>query len=605
MWWPAIKAVFGLFALSVAAAGCGAWITSALPRSSKGVERAGIALLGGLGLFSLGLFLIGQISFTRTTIVLSFVAAVLLALRPLWRAARDLTSIPKADSKQALLPGLVVVLVLTITAIAGTSEITGDWERDTVAYHLLGPKVWLREGVIRPVPDNSLTAFPQIPETLFAVLMTIGGDRAPDFSSWLTFGLLLLVSSGLGMRLGLSPGQAWWVAAIVATMPAVYVGSHACFVDGLYAAFVLAAARIGFDAERWQEWAAFGMFCGLAMGTKYTGLLAFFALAVCGVIILAATRHGDRAGSVRKFGLAIAIAGAVASPFYIRNWIILGCPIYPPPPGYARFCTPKYLSREAMEQFHEYIRRRGVGMGRGLSAFLKLPFNLTYHTANFNGAGGIGLCPLGLAPFGIVALRRNNFARLLLLLAFLLLFLWYLTEQESRFLIHVYVIGAVFSVAGWNYAVANGGKLARVLAAVLVGISISYGLFMIGRMQRDDLRAAISPRYAAMKRQRDIPYLASFEYLNSEPSVREVLILDRSVPAYYSNKAYIKPEGQWGERSVPGASTSLEALQEARQLGVTHVLDVVSSVSDFQVKSPPAGLTLVFQSAEQRVYRVN
>ena len=244
-------------------------------------------------------------------------------------------------------------------------------------------------------------------------------------------------------------------------------------------------------------------------------------------------------------------------------------------------------------------------MGRGLSAFLKLPFNLTYHTANFNGAGGIGLCPLGLAPFGIVALRRNNFARLLLLLAFLLLFLWYLTEQESRFLIHVYVIGAVFSVAGWNYGVANGGKLARVLAAVLVGISISYGLFMIGRMQRDDLRAAISPRYAAMKRQRDIPYLASFEYLNSEPSVREVLILDRSVPAYYSDKAYIKPEGQWGERSVPGASTSLEALQEARQLGATHVLDVVSSVSDFQVKSPPAGLTLVFQSAEQRVYRVN
>ena len=128
---------------------------------------------------------------------------------------------------------------------------------------------------------------------------------------------------------------------------------------------------------------------------------------------------------------------------------------------------------------------------------------------------------------------------------------------------------------------------------------------MIGRMQTDDLRAAISPRYAAMKRQRDIPYLARFEYLNSEPSVREVLLLDRSVPAYYSNKAYIKPAGQWGERSVPGASTSLDALQKARQLGVTHVLDVVSSVSDFQVKSPPAGLTLVFQSAEQRVYRLN
>src|SRR5580693_5854744 len=46
-------------------------------------------------------------------------------------------------------------------------------------------------------------------------------------------------------------------------------------------------------------------------------------------------------------------------------------------------CTPKYLSRGAMEQFHEPIRRRGAGMRRGVSAFLKLPFNLTYHTANF------------------------------------------------------------------------------------------------------------------------------------------------------------------------------------------------------------------------------
>jgi len=212
--------------------------------------------------------------------------------------------------------------------------------------------------VLRPVPDNSLTAFPQIPETLFAALMTIGGDRAPDFSSWLMFGLLLLVSSGLGMQLGLIPGQGWWVAAIVASMPAVYVGSHACFVDGLYAAFVLAAARIGFDAERRQEWAAFGMFCGLAMGTKYTGLLAFFALAACGVVILAATRHGDRPGSARKFGLAIAIAGAVASPFYIRNWIILGCPIYPPPPGYGQFALPSIFP---VGQWNNFTNLSGGG----------------------------------------------------------------------------------------------------------------------------------------------------------------------------------------------------------------------------------------------------
>ena len=130
------------------------------------------------------------------------------------------------------------MIVLAVTAFSGLAEMTGDWNKDSVAYHLLGPTVWLRNGVIRPVLDNSHTAFPQIPETLFAVLFTAGGDRAPDFSSWLTLGLLLLVSACLAMRTGLSGSHAWWVAAIIVTMPAVYSGAHACFVDGLYAAFV-------------------------------------------------------------------------------------------------------------------------------------------------------------------------------------------------------------------------------------------------------------------------------------------------------------------------------------------------------------------------------
>lgn len=603
MAWLALKALLGVLALSIAGFGCGAWIATALAPAFHRAERIGIALLGGLGLFSLALFLIGQISFTPTTIIAAVLASAMLAIRPLWSLRRNL-SLPCANGKEVLLPGLVVLLALMITAIAGAAEITGDWNKDTVAYHLLGPKVWLREGVIRPVPDNSLTALPQIPETLFAVLQTIGGNRAPDISSCLTLGLLLLVSAGLAMRLGLNSRQAWWVAAIVGTMPAVYAGSHACFVDGLYATFVLTATRIAFDAQRLKEWALFGMFCGLAMGTKYTGLLALPALVICCAFLLIGRTPLDWAGSLKKLGMAFLTALAVASPFYIRNWIFLGCPIYPPPPGYAAVCSPKYLSHQAIEQFHDYIRHRGGGLGRGWLAYLKLPFNLTYHTSNFHGAGGIGLCPLGLAPFGIVALRRNTFAKLLVLLAFLLISLWYLTQQESRFLIHVYVIGAVFSVAGWHYVAANGGRFRRLLAAALVAVSISYGSFMIGSSQTDNLRAVFSRQYAEIRRAREIPYLASFRYLNSDPLVRKVLILDRSVPPYYSDKAYVKPVGQWGELTVPGVSTSLEALPYVHQLDITHILDVVSPVSGFQIQNPAANLVLVFQSENQRIYRV-
>jgi hypothetical protein len=605
MLWLALRALFGVVMLVLAGFGCGAWIANVLPASCNRIERLGISLLGGLGIFSLVLFLMGQISFSGTIIAAALGAAVLLSVRPLRRALRNLRLIPQMIPRDAFIPCLIVLVVLVLTAVAGTAEVTGDWNVDAVAYHLLGPTVWLREGVIRPVLDNSHTAFPQIPETLFAVLLAIGGDRAPDFSSWLSLGLLLLISAGLGMRMGLNASQAWWVAVVVATMPAVYAGAHNCFVDGLFAAFVLAAARIGFDAGSIMEWAVFGVFCGLAMGTKYTGLLAVPALALCCAFVLLNRDRLNRAGGIRNLCAGLAIAAAVASPFYIRNWILLGCPIYPPPPGYASFCSPRYFPREAIQQFHNYIHLRGAGLGDGWLAFLKLPFTLTYHTSNFHGAGGIGLCPLALAPFGIIAMRRNTFAKALALFAVLLTCMWFLTQQESRFLIHVYVVSAIFSVAGWNYILTHYGRLQQLTAAVVVGIAILYGLLMIVRSQTENLHAVVSSNFTQFRRTSEIPYIASLDYLNSDASVKKILVLDRSVPPYYLRKPYIKPVGQWGELTLPEISNSLEALPHARELHVTHVLDVVSPVSGFQIERPPSNFELVFQSTGQRIYRVD
>ncbi|MDP9339201.1 MAG: hypothetical protein M3P45_10065 [Acidobacteriota bacterium] len=603
MAWLALHAVFGLCAVTVAGFGCGSWIADALPDSFHRAERCGLSLLGGLGLFSLALFLIGQVSFTRGTIAAALTVAALLAVRPLHFAWRKIERISRTIAGNISVAGSIVFLVLAITAISGIAEMTGDWGKDSVSYHLLGPTVWLREGIVRPVLDNSTTSFPQIPETLFAVLLVAGGDRAPDFSSWLTLVLLLLVSAGLAMRMGSSASQAWWAAAIIVTMPAVYAGSHACFVDGLYAALVLAAARVGFDAKYVKDWALCGIFVGLAMGTKYTGLLALLALIVCFLIALAKPGQFSGAALFKSVGIALVTSLAVAAPFYIRNWIILGCPIYPPPPGYALVCSPRYFPADAISQFHAYIYQRGMGLGHGWLAFAKLPFNLTYHTSNFHGAGGIGLCPLGLAPFGVVALRKNFFARQVALLGFLVTALWFVTQQESRFLIPVYVISAIFSVAGWHYVREHCGNLQRLTAAVIIGVSVLYGLFMIGAGQADNLRAVFSPAYAQARRQREIPYLASFDYLNASPVVQKVLILDRSVPPYYLRKPYVKPVGQWGELTFPGLTTGLAALKQGGELRITHVLDVVSPVSGFQIQDSSPNLTLVLESKGQRIYR--
>jgi len=608
-----LKALAGVALLTVAWFGVGSWIANCLPRSFARWERITVALPAGFGLLSLSLFLVGQFSFTRRTILLVICVLTAVSVRSLFHLLQGGAGLRVAWQKAPKLPGILIVIILVATAVAGLEEIAGDWNNDAVAYHLLGPRVWLRDGVIRPVPDNCHTAFPQTVETIYAALLAVGGTRAPGFSSFVTLGMLLLIAASLAKRSGLDVGGAWWVAALVATMPAIYNGSVGCFVDGIYAAFVLAAVRVGVDAEKPREWAIFGILCGLAMGTKYTGLLAFPALMVCVVwLVVPGQLRGSPQSSPRQWRpvaqgaiVAIGMALLVAAPYYLRNWILLGCPIYPPPPGFAHFCTPKYLSPEVLAQFHAYIRQRGAGLGRGVVAFFALPFNSTYHTSNFHGAGGIGSAPLGLGPIGLFALRKNPMVRMLGVLTLLLVAAWFVTQQESRFLIHVYVLGAIFAVLGWRQVSARGNAVARMLAVALIAVSLGYGLFMIGKNWPRSVHAVFSPSYAEAERRRDIPFFESFQYLNNTPEVKKVLILDRSVPPFYSEKDYIKPVGQWGERTLPEAIGPLEAVEQAHALGVTHILDVNSNIAPFQIMEPGTNLTLVLESPNQRIYRVD
>ena len=600
----ALQAALGLLLMALAAAGAGFPLFKRLGTAFHPWERVAFSLLGGWGVLSLTLYLIGQFVFSRWMIFVVTFGFAVLGLRFLWGVWRHREVAGPWIERRALLPAALVIFILLVTALAGLAPVVGDSGSDTVAYHLLGPKVWLRAGAIRPVVDNSTTAFPQTAETMYAALLAIGGPSAPCFADFFTFGLLLAVAASLGMRCGLGSHGGWWVAAIVATMPAVFAGAHLAFVDGLYAAFFLAAVRIALDAENLFEWISLGVFCGLLLATKYTGLLAVPMLAVG----LAFLRLSSQRENWQRTSQGLAFAGTamllVAAAYYVRNWVSLGCPIYPPPPGLVRLCQPKYLSAEAVLDFHRYILQRGAGLGHGPLALLLLPFNLTYHTANFHGAGGIGLVPLGLAPIGIIATRKSVTTKFLAILAVLLTLAWFLTQQESRFLISVYVIAVVLGVIGWRHSEIFGGRLERTAAGLLVGVSVIYGLFMIVKPEADSIHAVFSASYAARRRAEQVPYAQSFDYLNRDPSVKKVLILDRSVPPFYLEKSYVKPVGQWGELTVPGVTRPQDALALKGSLSITHVLDVNSEVASFQIREPAAGLRLVYEANNQRVYRV-
>jgi hypothetical protein len=604
----AIRAILANILLALAVLSLGFWMRRILPRSFSSFDRLACSWLGGFGTLGVLLFLIGQWRFTRATIGTLLFASAAFAIPLVLRARRS--EPPRSDSgarpdKLPLIPVFVIASVLLVTAVGGLAPITGDWGSDAVDYHYLGPKVWLRDGMIRPVPDNFTTAFPAIVETTYGALMAIGGDRAPGVSAVFTFSLFLLIVFSLATRAGLTAAEAWWAVALAASMPAVYTGAHTGFVDALYAAFVVAAARIGLDARRTRDYVAFGLFCGFALGTKYTGLLAVPILIVCAILLWAQEERGKLRVLVRSASLVAAVAALVAAPFYARNWILLGSPIYPPPPILANIFHVKYLPADAIHNFYVYIQNRGRGLGRGFCPYLLLPFRLTYHTSNFHGAGGIGLTGLALGPFGLIASRRDRFLKSLALLGVLLTTAWFVTQQESRFLIHAYALGAIFSVIGWRYVLQQRARASSLLCAVVVASSILYGLFMIARARKDEVHAAISPVYAERFRQERVPYVESFDFLNRDASVQRVLILDRSVPPFYCDRPYLKATGQWGELVLPDATDTNHVLGRVRDLGVSHVLDVTSELSGFRVPANMPGLTMVFAAPNQKIYRVD
>ncbi len=594
--------------LFLAAVGLGGLLRPLFAARLLKVDRIATIILGGLGLLGTLLFLIGLVRFSKPVILAALIPAALLGFTFIYKETKGLASSPTSHFNLPILPAAVLAFVVLLTFVAGFAQPVGDIRADHISYHFLGPQVWLRDAAIHPVPDETHTSFPAIVEVLYASVMSLGGTRAPELFSFFSF-TLLPVAFGLARRIGLDPKGAWWAAALVATMPVVYRGSFAGFNDAILAGFFLLAVRYALDAASPREYVLAGLFSGFAMGTKYTGIIVLFLAIVCALAL-----HLKNKLELRKHipGLALfaSCSIVIAAPWYLRNWLLLGSPIYPPPPALLHFFTPKYMSPEAIDSLAAWVRHGGAGMGHSFWDFLLLPFHFTYHPALFlNGVGGVGVDLLALVPFGIVTLRKDLFARVILLFVFLQTIVWFVTEQEARFLIHVYVILAVFAIFGWRYVNEKAPRGGPLLSALAVAFSMLYGLFMIVGYRVEDLRAAISPRYEQQRIAHEVPYVDSFEYLNENPAVKKVLVLAPRFPTFYLRKHYLKPVGRFGEQSIPGAHDTAKLLQNATAMGITHVIDVrvddkESPVQDFVLQDPPPNLRVIFQREDQRIYQV-
>jgi hypothetical protein len=251
---------------------------------------------------------------------------------------------------KALLTGLFALLIASILVLAAVPPVS----RDALTHHLALPKLYVQYGGLVEIPEIVFSYYPMNLDLIYMLPLYFGSDIAPKYIHFF-FGLLTawMIYSYLRDRTRKN-GYGLLGMLLFFSLPVIIKLSITVYVD-LGLVFFSTAALLS-----QLKWASSGfklrylligaIACGLALGTKYNGLITFFLLVCCTPILYMrgrsyrvskeasqATEDGRRSGSevtasVRALGMAALFAGVallVFSPWMMRNYHWTGNPIYP------------------------------------------------------------------------------------------------------------------------------------------------------------------------------------------------------------------------------------------------------------------------------------
>ena len=245
---------------------------------------------------------------------------------------------------------LIIAFIILISVLIGTIVLL-SWvppvSRDALTHHLAVPKLYLQNGGIYEIPSIGFSYYPMNLDLLYIIPLYFGSDIAPKFihfifallTAWLIYGYLVkrlgVVWALLGALFFLS------VPIIVKLSITVYVDLGLVFFSTASILVLLKWIDNRFQLKYLILSAAC---CGLALGTKYNGLLVLFILTVLIPFIFISNskktlnkkKPANKEESIRiqfkavGFGaIFCAVALLVFSPWMIRNYIWKYNPVYP------------------------------------------------------------------------------------------------------------------------------------------------------------------------------------------------------------------------------------------------------------------------------------
>ncbi len=278
---------------------------------------------------------------------------------------------------KAFLSALILVLIFSIILLSLVPPVS----KDALVHHLAVPKLYLKHGGIYEIPSMIFSYFPMNLDLLYMIPLYFGNEITPKFihfgfallTAWLIFHYLRrrinTTYALLGVVFFLS------IPIIVKLSITVYVDLGLIFFSTASLLLMLRWLESGF---RLKYLVISATFCGLALGTKYNGLITFFLLTFFVPFIYSRYSHGKKPGFFKSTSqglIFLFIALLVFSPWMIRNYYWKNNPIYP---LYNKwFNPPEDIPRKVIHQ--DTIKKDAVKEnGTGLFTYRSVTYNETW-----------------------------------------------------------------------------------------------------------------------------------------------------------------------------------------------------------------------------------
>jgi hypothetical protein len=581
-----------------------------------------LACAWGAGISSLLWFLLGLLHlYTRSASALVLVTAFALGIRASWLGICRFGQRPKAGPARLAgdgrWPTTLLCLSLLPLLLAAIASLAPPTAKDALLYHIALPKAFLAGGGLVDVPGNIAQYYALGAEMngLWGMLLgRIVGLRAGEAAfggvEFAYLPLLALAIYGWMRQRGRSRAAALTPAALIVCIPTVYASASSGYNDLALTLYLTLA--IVFAAQWWQslktvDAVQLGLALGFALQVK---LLAVFLIVPVLVLFLFRLRQAEKtnlqdgsAGSpvegtgnekgggesisrvLTTASLAILLAIVVAAPWYVRNWVRTGSPVYPFYMNLFGGHAPGWDQQRSV--IDQVLNARYGGFPKSALDYLAVPLRVSLTAQpeiprDFDGVLGIsflfGLPWLALAMRGRQLETADKIAAALAGGFFLF---WCFSSEQLRYLLPALpALAIALSMAAETW----GRRLRGLLSATAVlGIVVIAAWFC--RQAPLPVVLGAEPRAAYLER--TVDHYSIYETANRDlPAGARVWLINMRGDTYYFDRPYVydfRIEDYTLVSWVRESGTLAELRARVQQAGITHVLARTDVLLDYAV----------------------